>query len=120
MTELKITAMDLKSVYKQLPLSPADYNKAALSVWSSKDCDVACFECRVLPFGASASVYNFLRVSAFLRAAGSSLGILWAGYFDDSYAISPVARWSDSRLCKVHDDFLWICPFRQKAYVLPQ
>ena len=59
-TELKITAMDLKSAYKQLPLSPLDYNRAVVSLWSPKDNDIACFECRVLPFGASASVHNFL------------------------------------------------------------
>ena len=70
--------MDLKSAYEQLPLSPADYNKAGVSLWSSRDCDVACFECRVLPFGAAASAHNFLRASAFLEAAGCSLGILWA------------------------------------------
>ena len=54
-----------------------------VSLWSPKDNDIACFECRVLPFGASASVHNFLRVSAFLQAAGCALGIVGSSYFDD-------------------------------------
>ena len=72
--DLKVTAMDLKSAYKQLPLSPLDSDKAVISLWSEEDCEVRCFERNTLPFGASASVHNFLRVSgAFLRAAG----VLW-------------------------------------------
>ena len=82
-TDLKVTAMDLKSAYKQLPLSPLDYNKSIVSLWNPDTRSVACFECKVLPFGASASVHNFLRVSSFLQAAGCALGILWSSYFDD-------------------------------------
>ena len=82
-TDLKITAMDLKSAYKQLPLSPLDFDKSVVSLWSPEDKDVRCFECHVLPFGASASVHNFLHVSAFLQAAGCYLGIVWMSYFDD-------------------------------------
>ena len=81
--DLRITAMDLKSAYKQLPLSPMDFDKSVVSLWSVEDRDVKCFECHVLPFGASASVHNFLRVSAFLQAAGCHLGIIWMSYFDD-------------------------------------
>ena len=36
-TGLKVTAMDLKSAYKQLPLSPLDYNKSVVSLWSPRD-----------------------------------------------------------------------------------
>ena len=82
-TDLRITAMDLKSAYKQLPLSPLDFDKSVVSLWSAEERDVRCFECHVLPFGASASVHNFLRISAFLQAAGCYLGIIWMSYFDD-------------------------------------
>ena len=81
--DLKVTAMDLKSAYKQLPLHPCDADKAVISLWCERHQDVRCFECNTLPFGASASVHNFLRVSAFLQAAGCYLGILWTSYFDD-------------------------------------
>ena len=86
--DLKVTAMDLKSAYKQLPLHPCDADKAVISLWCERHQDVRCFECNTLPFGASASVHNFLRVSAFLQAAGCYLGILWTSYFDDFPMIS--------------------------------
>ena len=98
-TGLKVTAMDLKSAYKQLPLSPLDYNKSVVSLWSPRDDDIACFEYRVLPFGASASVHNFLRVSAFLQAAGCALGILWASYFDDFPMLSHTLNVGSTMTC---------------------
>ena len=42
-----------------------------------------CYVSRVLPFGASASVHHFLRVSSFLQASGLHMGLCWAAYFDD-------------------------------------
>ena len=98
-TGLKVTAMDLKSAYKQLPLSPLDYNKSVVSLWSPRDNDIACFECRVLPFGASASVHNFLRVSAFLQASGCALGILWSSYFDDFPMLSHTLHVGSTMTC---------------------
>ena len=98
-TGLKVTAMDLKSAYKQLRLSPLDYNKAVVSLWSPRDNDIACFECRVLPIGASASVHNFLRVSAFLQAAGCALGILWSSYFDDFPMLSHALHVGSTLTC---------------------
>lgn len=46
------------------------------------------FKSRVLPFGAAASVRHFLRVSAFLHAAGMFMGLCWAAYFDDFILIT--------------------------------
>ena len=94
--DLKVTAMDLKSAYKQLPLSPLDSDKAVVSPWSEEDRDVRCFACNTLPFGASASVHNFLRVSAFLQAAGCALGILWTSYFDDFPMVSHALHTSST------------------------
>ncbi|CAK9116007.1 unnamed protein product [Durusdinium trenchii] len=82
-SEFLITALDLKSAYKQLPLHPKDQAKAVVSLWSHQHNDVRCFVTKTLPFGAAGSVRNFLRVSAFLHAAGCQLGILWSNYFDD-------------------------------------
>lgn len=82
-SEFLITALDLKSAYKQLPLHPKDQAKAVVSLWSHQHNDVRCFVTKTLPFGAAGSVHNFLRVSAFLHAAGCQLGILWSNYFDD-------------------------------------
>ena len=97
--DLKVTAMDLKSAYKQLPLNPLDSDKAVVSLWSEGDRDVRCFACNTLPFGASASVHNFLRVSAFLQAAGCALGILWTSYFDDFPMVSHSLHTSSTLVC---------------------
>ena len=98
-TRLKFTAMDLKSAYKQLPLSPLNYKKAVVSLWSPWDNDIACFECRVVPFGASPSVHNFLRVSAFLQTAGCASGILWSSYFDDFLMLSHALHVGSTLAC---------------------
>ena len=97
--DLRVTAMDLKSAYKQLPLSPLDRDKAVISLWSQQHSDVRCFECHTLPFGASSSVHNFLRVSSFLQAAGCSLGILWTSYFDDFPMVSHAVHTSSTLAC---------------------
>ena len=97
--DLKVTAMDLKSAYKQLPLSSLDSDKAVISLWSDAHQDVRCFECATLPFGASASVHNFLRVSAFLQAAGCALGLLWTSYFDDFPMVSHALHTTSTLAC---------------------
>ena len=38
---------------------------------------------RTLPFGATASVHHFLRVSNFIHAVGLYAGLCWGAYFDD-------------------------------------
>ena len=91
--------MDLKSAYKQLPLNPRDSDKAVISLWSKLHDDVVCFECHTLPFGASSSVHNFLRVSSFLQAAGCALGILWTSYFDDFPMISHAVHTTSTLAC---------------------
>eukprot|EP00435_Cladocopium_sp_Y103_P066897 s26_g29.t1 len=97
--DLKITAMDLKAAYKQLPLNPKDVDKAVVSLWSEADQGVRCFECLTLPFGASASVHNFLRVSAFLQAAGCAAGLMWTSYFDDFPMLSHVCHTTSTLAC---------------------
>ena len=95
--DLKVTAMDLKSAYKQLPLSPLDSDKAVISLWSEEHQDVRCFECATLQI--SASVHNFLRVSAFLQAAGCALGLLWTSYFDDFPMVSHAMHTTSTLAC---------------------
>ena len=88
-----------KSAYKQLPFSLHDSDKAVISLWSEEHKDVRCFKCNTLPFGASASVHNFLRVSAFWPAAGCALGILWTSYFDDCPMISHALHTTSTLAC---------------------
>ena len=79
----KTTCVDLQSAYKQLAVAPAEHKRTVVTLWDRDKREPACYVSRVLPFGASASVHHFLRVSAFLHAAGLRMGLCWAAYFDD-------------------------------------
>ena len=78
-----VTAIDLRSAYKQLPLSPKDYDKTILVCKHPESGKVQCYSTLTLPFGACASVDCFLRISALLHAIGCELALLWTNYFDD-------------------------------------
>lgn len=80
-TSLQVATLDLKSAYKQLPLSPTDFDKTVVTLKDPTSQEVHCFIMRSLPFGALASVYHFLRVSLLLHAIGCSLGVCWSAYF---------------------------------------
>ena len=58
---------------------------------------VMCFEGRVLPFGATASVVHFNRISKLLHAIGFKLDLLWGSYFDD-FPILSLACQADSTM----------------------
>ena len=81
--DLKVSTIDLKSAYKQLPLSPCEYNKTVVCLKNPGSRETACFIMHTLPFGALASVYHFLRASFLLHALGCHLGIAWGAFFDD-------------------------------------
>ena len=82
--------LDLKSAYKQLPVSDS-------SAWASTIClepregessDKRCFRQRSLPFGATASVLHFNRVARSLQHLVSHYGVLpWSVFFDDFTSI---------------------------------
>ena len=82
----KTTCIDLQSAYKQLAVHPNEHRRTVVTLWDKKKQQPMCYVSKVLPFGASASVHHFLRVSAFLQAAGLYMGLCWAAYFDD-YAL---------------------------------
>ena len=86
---MKVTALDLKSAYKQLPLSELDVNKAVVSILEPKTETPHFFTMNTLPFGASASVLHFNRVSNLLWALGCKLGIIWSSYYDDFPLLCP-------------------------------
>lgn len=81
--DLKTTTIDLKSAYKQLPLHSSDVDKAIVTICNPSSQEVEFFSMNTLPFGASASVLHFNRISYLLWACGCYLGVLWASYFDD-------------------------------------
>lgn len=89
---LETTCVDMKSAYKQLPLNPAEYHRTVVSLWDVVKHKPSCFIMRTLPFGASASVHHFLRISSFIHAVGLHAGLCWGAYFDDFPTICNVAN----------------------------
>ena len=86
---LRATTLDLKSAYKQLPLHPADANKTVVVLKNPERSSVDFFVMRTLPFGSSASVLHFNRVSYLLWALGCKLGLVWSCYYDDYPILCP-------------------------------
>lgn len=75
--------MDLKSAYKQFAIHPTERKRAVIAVKSPVDGRVYGFICSVLPFGASASVLAFNRISRLLWRVFIEAGVLCTAYFDD-------------------------------------
>ena len=74
---IKVSSLDLKSAYKQMPLHPSDYDKTVVCLKDPGGGGIKCFLMRTLPFGGAASVPHFLRASmlgfAGLRTLTTSL-----------------------------------------------
>ena len=75
--------VDLKSAYKQLPISPIDRKLSILTLKSPRTGEVQGFVSRTLPFGSAASVLHFNRVARLLHRIGVELDVNWSNYFDD-------------------------------------
>ena len=95
--EVKATCIDLKSAYKQLALHPDEYRRTVVSLWNVDANKPSCFLMRTLPFGASASVHHFLRISYFIHAVGLEAGLCWGAYFDDFPTLTHVYNEASTR-----------------------
>ena len=88
--DLAGTCVDLESAYKQLAVDPAH---ASLSIFALKNPDtseVEFFEACALPFGATAAVHGFNRMSQALETILTDIfGIPCTHYFDDFTFILP-------------------------------
>ncbi|CAE7456261.1 gpt [Symbiodinium pilosum] len=76
--------VDLSKAYKQVPVSPGSKKLMVLAVWNDKRSDYSFFLVNSTPFGGSASVYGFNRISRtlwWLMVLG--LGLIATTYFDD-------------------------------------
>ena len=75
--------VDLKSAYKQYAISPGDRKRAVIVVKSGEKGPPMGFVGSVLPFGASASVLAFNRISRLLWRILVEAGVMCSAYFDD-------------------------------------
>ena len=75
---------DLKSAYRQLPISLADLDVAQVVVWNPDTGSPQVLRMLALPFGSSAAVSHFIRVSLALWTLGVTLLLLpWTSFYDD-------------------------------------
>ena len=88
--------VDLSAAYRQLGISPKSEHVSYISVFNPHLKRPEVYLMRALPFGASRSVYSFLRASHALWWLGCvSLGLAWSRFFDDFVTF---CRASEARL----------------------
>ena len=93
-------AFDLTAAYRQLPLRPDAAWVSFISIWDCERKEPALFRLKALPFGASKSVYSFLRTSHSLWwLACKALSIVWTLYYDDFVCMSSKALASHTDNC---------------------
>eukprot|EP00435_Cladocopium_sp_Y103_P025849 s3652_g6.t1 len=75
---------DLMSAYRQVPICPDHYKYAYVSVYNCKLQKVEIYRMRTMPFGATHSVYCFLRLARCLFAlAVRGLYLMTTNFYDD-------------------------------------
>ena len=81
--------IDLSSAYRQLGISPSSRWVSYIAVYDPSSGSAKIFSMRALPFGASRSVYAFLRVAHSLWWLGcTAMKFLWSSFFDDFITLS--------------------------------
>ena len=76
--------MDLSAAYRQLAVSPHSRWVSYIAVFDPGSRTAKIYSMRALPFGASRSVYGFLRVAHSLWWLGCRmLKLAWSNFFDD-------------------------------------
>ena len=114
---------DLKSAYKQFPVSPADRNILRLAVQSPDGKEPRYFGVNGLPFGAIGSVAGFLRISHSLWFLGlAGLRFFWTAFYDGySILTREELQVSAGRSCegllKLLASRCWSLWFPQKGWV---
>eukprot|EP00435_Cladocopium_sp_Y103_P003802 s2711_g1.t1 len=80
---------DLRKAYRQLGVHEDHYKFSWIAAWSTDHNCVKLFRMKGLPFGGTASVASFLRISRSLKELGLRGGVLlWSSFFDDFICIS--------------------------------
>ena len=80
---------DLKAAYRQLAICSRDLPLSRVAVWNPVKQEASVLQMWALPFGASGSVWNFIRVAIALWAAGAQvLQVPWTTFYDDFTVVS--------------------------------
>ena len=80
---------DLRKAYRQLGVCEEHYKFSWIAVWSTDHQQVKLFRMKGLPFGGTASVASFLRMSRALKELGIACACLvWSSFFDDFVCVA--------------------------------
>ena len=83
--------VDLSAAYRQLALSPKSRWVSFVAVFDPVSKRPKIYSMRALPFGASRSVYGFLRVAHSLWWLGCKmLKLAWSNFFDDFVTLARI------------------------------
>ena len=89
---------DLKSAYRQLPVHPKHYKFAFFSVFNCEIDQAQVYRLKTMPFGATHSVYCFLRLAKLVYAlATRALHLFTTSFYDDFLLASPPALCESSK-----------------------
>lgn len=121
-----LSVLDLSSAYKQFAIYRDCRRLSVITLKDPADKACKCFIGNVLPFGATASVVHFNRVSRLIHSIGLSAGLIWGNYFDDFPMVTPgILGQSSMSVAKLLLDMLGfqyadhkLKPFATKATVL--
>ena len=79
---------DMEKAYRQIAIREDHLDLAWIAVWDPNKSHPALFRMESMPFGATASVGAFLRLSQAIKCVGISLcGLVWSSFFDDFVCI---------------------------------
>ena len=83
-SELRAKTYDLTSAYRQVPIKPGHYKFAYVCIYNCKKGCAEIYKMNTMPFGATHSVYCFLRLARCLYSlATRGLYLLTTNFYDD-------------------------------------
>ena len=96
---IRAKTFDLKSAYRQIPVREEHLRYAYFSIYTCQKGHAEVYQLVTLPFGATRSVYAFLRFAKMLLfIATQGLFLLSKNFFDDLILLSrPAAQENASR-----------------------
>ena len=87
--KIKGRSFDLKSAYKQLAIAESSLRFAFVAIYNPYKKKAEVYQLLATPFGATRSVYSFLRISHAIWFTGvKALKIMWSVFFDDYVVFS--------------------------------
>ena len=83
-TTLLAKTFDLKSAYRQVPILPSHLKFAYFCIYNPQSKSVEVYRSRTLPFGATHSVFSFLRLARMLHCiATRGAKLITTNFYDD-------------------------------------